>query len=331
MVASSGCGDEFTSGPTGGSGGGGTTSATGTDTSTGGEDCQNGDDDDGDALVDCADPDCTDEGYQCFATPSEWEAPVVPVAGDASTCPAGFLLDQWQGGSVVKEPTAACGPCPACDSSPSHGCSPNLATEVFPQAGCPGSGTLDTASATTCNSAIEAASLLLQPPAVTGLESCGTSHPPPTSPCAWDDGVQRCSVSSSVAGGCDEAATCTPPVTAGAEVCWYRTGHHPSCPQQDVSPLHLFADIADERDCVCDCTAACDLLVDVWHDGTCAGPPVASYAADGACHDSAVSPAPTVSVQGQASPEPVCRQEPPRLEGNCAPDGPVALCCHTVP
>src|SRR6185436_995373 len=37
------------------------------------EDCENGVDDDGDGLVDCADPDCAKLGYQCVAAvPSGW-------------------------------------------------------------------------------------------------------------------------------------------------------------------------------------------------------------------------------------------------------------------
>lgn len=57
----------------GGGGGGG---------ATGVEDCANGDDDDGDGLTDCADPDCGAVGYACVAAPpSGWSGPVAIYEG----------------------------------------------------------------------------------------------------------------------------------------------------------------------------------------------------------------------------------------------------------
>src|SRR5262245_1099528 len=84
------CGTEFSSDTGGGatnssSSGSGATGAGGTGlgaqggggSTTGSEDCLNGLDDDGDTLVDCADDDCADAGYQCIAVPEGWTGPVL--------------------------------------------------------------------------------------------------------------------------------------------------------------------------------------------------------------------------------------------------------------
>jgi hypothetical protein len=107
----------------GGSGGGSVSSSTGGGAGGSGdggagpvvEDCTNGKDDDGDARVDCADPDCQEE-FSGVALPTGWSA-VVLVEGDAATCPSNAPLELFDGGNDPVGDPVTCSGC-ACGLEP---------------------------------------------------------------------------------------------------------------------------------------------------------------------------------------------------------------------
>ena len=86
---------------------------TSTDSSSSGEQCLNGIDDDGDQLVDCADPDCKGAGYQCSPNPpAGWSGPFAFYDGpSAPACPSSFSNEFANGGIGFLGPPAACSKC----------------------------------------------------------------------------------------------------------------------------------------------------------------------------------------------------------------------------
>lgn len=83
------------------------------------ESCSNGIDDDGDGLVDCADPNCSDDGWQCVpAVPSPWLGPVAFWSGESAEAFPGCSEAGGFDGSVVEtlrsEPAYDPLTCPDC-------------------------------------------------------------------------------------------------------------------------------------------------------------------------------------------------------------------------
>jgi len=106
-------------GPTGG--GGGASGGTGP---IGPEDCTNGEDDNGDQLVDCEDPLCTD--YQCAAeAPIGWIGPIALHIGTDpnATCAGAWSSQAFSSGyGSLDAPGASCGDC-NCGSPSGASCS----------------------------------------------------------------------------------------------------------------------------------------------------------------------------------------------------------------
>ncbi|MGK4007708.1 hypothetical protein WMF31_34140 [Sorangium sp. So ce1036] len=256
----------------GGAGSGGTATTTASAGAGGAEDCANGDDDDGDGAVDCADESCS--GFSCVAIPDGWRGPGLLYDGPASAeiaCPAGFSERVDVGGRGV-EATATCSPC-SC-GGPAGACgAPELTAYLDDRCNRRlTSATVPPGECFSFGADLPFESYRAAPP---DAASCEASGGEPTGPaprfraeglvCARPPGED----------GCDAGEACAPREIDGPferGVCVYREGDW-RCPQ-GFDERHVFArDMDDRRGCTrCTCDASgvtCTATTTLFDDDEC--------------------------------------------------------------
>ncbi|WP_437761938.1 hypothetical protein WMF27_02040 [Sorangium sp. So ce281] len=299
-----------------GGAGGGQTSAGSTTTSSsgagGGERCTNGEDDDGDGAVDCADDDCG--GFACVAVPEGWQGPGLlyqgPEAADVA-CPEGFPERVDVGGRDPVDTPATCSPC-AC-GAPTVACETPAVT-VYTRGACGGADVtlpVQTEDCINIGGDFQAGSYSGEAPGVdsaTCAPAGGEATLPP--PRFGIEGLV-CAAASD-AGGCEADEACAPreidaPFEQGA--CVWRDGER-SCPE-GFGERHVFASsMVDDRGCTrCTCDTGgvrCAATLTLFEQSRCRGPGE-TVPFNGACVDDP-PPAASVSIEVTGS-------------GSCQPRG----------
>lgn len=242
-------------------------SSTGSSSSSSGkpgtEDCTNGVDDDGDGLVDCADPDCT-VGYECVdALPGGWEGyyhvtQQPYAAGPPPQCPGGAPADVRYAGPA--------GPamCNACSCSAVQGvqCSAPALTCWAGSNSCFGGGASWTAALQ--DGACHKPTNLLGFNQALSCQVTGPSVPSGTGSCApqgggfpnkapWSTEVVGCSAGMA-GGGCGTGKACIAKHDPGESTCIRKNGNA-SCPAGWTAvALQTYASGTDTRACTaCTC------------------------------------------------------------------------------
>jgi hypothetical protein len=279
---------------TGGTGGTSTGGSSGTGTGgTGGtlvpEDCTNGTDDNADGMVDCADPQCAPD-YQCeTAPPSAWsnigykaERAVTDPAADCS----GFDALEFKRDLVAPSTGCDC----SC-SDPEEAKCTVTASRIWQNPDC--SGGYAAVSLNMCEdypSSWAVAGILTGTCTHTpGSCSPGSSGTPTAA--TWMGAVDVC-VTKEQGGGCGAGAVCVKKPVDALEpaACVHHPGYvacPPAYPQQNV----YHDGFEDGRACsasACSCgspNGSCAPTVVIFANPSCTGSPEATYALDGACHN----------------------------------------------
>src|SRR5207245_1175837 len=161
-------------------------------------------DNDGDGLVDCADPDCAG-GSQCVpAVGSTFKLGI--TVNQASFCPAMFASL-----AVINAGLSPVGSdCPSnlCTCTPSMNCAATVTS--FPQAGCSGETDANSATTTCRNFGVNLPTVGLDATVITnGGGSCGSGGSSTRSATTWAS-TQRFCQASAVGGGCAPGNVCVP-------------------------------------------------------------------------------------------------------------------------
>ncbi|MBK9259601.1 MAG: hypothetical protein IPM54_07145 [Polyangiaceae bacterium] len=271
------------------------------------EDCDNGTDDDGDSLADCADDDCT-TGYACVPSPPlNWSGYVALFDGqeaDQPACPSTFP-SSFPGYRNLLTPPHSCSACscgsPAgqtCDladvitvSDKNCGFAPQTPNSINPPANwqgeCYGPAGLQggqSCAGGPCNSSVTTAK-----PTVTGGSCPPSGGVEDKQPAQWEAFGLACS-GAPQGGGCGAGNVCQPksatPFRSG--LCVYRMGEQ-SCPVGEFSQQFIYYESAtDNRACSpCECEApagsTCDATIKIYSDAavnTCTTE-IASFMAGG--------------------------------------------------
>jgi hypothetical protein len=275
--------------PTGGGGQGGTGSSGQGGGMSDVEDCQNGTDDDGDSLADCADDECT--AFACVASPPlGWEGYVALFDGqeaDQPMCPTSFP-SKFVGHRNLLTPPHTCSSCDCgdptgqtCDLADTiivsdrqcqfmaqtpNGLNPpaNWQGECYGPAGLQGG---QTCAGGPCNSSVSSAK-----PTVTGGNCPATGGVADKQAEQWEAFGVACSAAPK-GGGCGVGGVCQPksatPFRSG--LCVYKEGDQ-SCPVGDFSERFVYYEKADDtRACsMCECDAptgsTCDATIKIYSD-----------------------------------------------------------------
>ena len=224
----------------------------GTAGSVGGETCLNGKDDDGDGDVDCADSDCSTQGYSCAPTPPEsWHGPFAYWVGAPPhlPCPTTYPTPAFKGWSDLVAPSASC-ECSCgkigddCEAQVGH-----WKWTANPQ--CGDSPTGNWYSGKNCD-ALPSGNIK-----IFGFRSTATCKPQVSKKnlpkAIWKTGKQLCKPPTY--GSClAPAQVCLPPLSSpyASKNCIAKAGAH-SCPSPYLTAHQLFQDKTDNRDCVCGC------------------------------------------------------------------------------
>jgi hypothetical protein len=267
---------------TGGAASASSSSAASTSASTGAggalvEDCTNGVDDDGDTLVDCADPACGATGFTCTApAPAGWIGPFALHEGQdsASTvCPPGYPDLDFDGGAGPMGASATCGACTC--STPAGSCTP-LDLQFYKWSNCGASlGKISNVADATCNSlpqsvsSVKATSSFKTP----GAACAATGGAATVPPIAWANLVRGCG-GAKVGAGCSSGGACAPapPPGFGAGLCVAQAGVQ-GCPA-GYSHLRSMVTVQDQRGCTsCACASSggpdCTVQTEVFSDAAC--------------------------------------------------------------
>ena len=231
------------------------------------ERCENDLDDDGNGLVDCADPACAAD-YECVETPPDgWEGPLFlrEVAFDEPATPcAGGVAPRSHGQGDAS--TVTCAPC-ACGALADAACSPPPLHCYYGVAGCSGgqdddlTGAANDAGCLTLPAqGVPSSCMVTGAGAVASEGACpptgGAIASGPPVPRRIDDcrGPMR-------VGGCEAGRVCAHKPATGygvAGVCVQRPGNHGDCPLSfDETRFVAWQDVVDGRVCSpCRCTAS---------------------------------------------------------------------------
>jgi hypothetical protein len=241
------------------------------------EDCLDGIDNDGNQLVDCADPACTPD-HECVPLPpTEWSEPQ-RIVDEALTAPALTCPDSGMADSYFQGPgdPATCAPCQC--GTPNVGCSPPVIACWYNQSTCQGGATVYQSAScgaasscpSTCNNPHRCG--MVQASQVGG--GCPASGGEPTVGPMWQGKVSVCSAGP-LGGGCGADAACVPvePAPFDGPACTTRVGDH-TCPTGYPNRVDLYTGGTDTRDCdacTCDtssfsCTTG---TATMWDDNGC--------------------------------------------------------------
>ncbi|MBW2455234.1 MAG: hypothetical protein JRI68_12020 [Deltaproteobacteria bacterium] len=249
------------------------------------EDCTNGEDDDGDNLVDCADPLCS--GYHCAAAvPNGWSGPAAFYLGDSATalptCDVAWPTETSGDAGAMSAPPASCGAC-GCNAPSGETCGvPSISIWLDPD--CPGSANavLPTNAPNSCLSfggnSNDSFRVSIIP--VTGGSCATTSGTPTIDPPSFAEAARVCD--GATLGSCHgstEVCVRIPDSPFQAQVCVSQSGDVP-CPAQDYTEKRLVVlGVTDTRSCsACTCDpptgATCSGTTAVWTNQSCSQSPV---------------------------------------------------------
>ncbi len=335
------------------------------------ENCQNGVDDDGDNLVDCADPDCT-AGYTCGTTPAGWNGPIALWSGAAGTDPSCGAAGGFPGnafvansGLVVPPPGNACPAC-GCTTAPSSYC--DDLTFIFdtsktctnqspwnPQPFAPNTSTTECQTFGLCEATPSAESALLEKaPGAYVHGSCTATQGTPAFPStSWTTDVVGCSTSVTTGGGCSSGGLCVPKPAApfGAPLCIWRSGIQ-TCPSdyptEEPGPAEqYYQGVTEGRSCTaCSCSVGCGGTITTYTDNACtAGATTLDFSKVNACTEVPADPTQIFSSAGCGGVKteqdtrsykylnagPVCTATASNPQGQPSPTGPVTVCCQATP
>jgi hypothetical protein len=272
----------------GGGGSGTTTGGNGSGAWGGGgaspctEICDDGSDNDGNSLADCADPCCQGIGYRCVPTTgfdNPWNGPVVAYIGaDApSGCPSSWTVRNFQGavGSIDEPAPHTCSGC-SCDSPAGMSCSPGT-IQFFESAGCGGVSPGAQAQSSGCTAvtpgALPLVSARAASPSVTG-GTCAPSGGAPSLP-DWSAATEVTVCGAPVAGaGCGADQACVH-VPEGYSACITRGGSNPNCSAfTEYTVEETGEEVIDDRICTaCSCGtpagATCSASTTIFSDVGC--------------------------------------------------------------
>ncbi|MBK7582955.1 MAG: hypothetical protein IPI67_22515 [Myxococcales bacterium] len=245
-------GGKPTSGGGGSSGGGGASGSStgGSGAGTGVEDCQNGVDDDGDAKVDCADPDCVPE-YTCVDLPSGWSALRKKTQAWSPALPAPTACAD--GSSAKRQYQGPAGPaqCGACScGSPTGSCNGTTISCAMGNKNCSAATSLIVGTCTNFPAPSAGEISCFLGTSVSGGD-CPASGGELASSNPWASAVDTCP---DVAGGCAAGKLCAPAANTMENVCISKPGVS-TCPAAWPTPETVYTDAADTRTCsACSCT-----------------------------------------------------------------------------
>jgi hypothetical protein len=224
------------------------------------EDCTNGVDDNCDGLVDCADPQCTTQGYTCVTpAPMGWDVSPLDSAGQPG-CPMGLMQRD-----VTVDPTGLSMPAMcscSCTATAAPSCEQGtIAVSAGPTNTC-GAGSMNymTNGGACDNQAINPAAFAqITPPAATG-GTCTPSETTTKPPTGGTQG-QVCTGESAFGAGCTGGQECAL-VPAGSLACIHHGGANMACPAGPYTMQHAVGVLQDGRGCAaCTCmppTATCN-------------------------------------------------------------------------
>jgi hypothetical protein len=283
--------------PAAGSGGG----------AAGVENCLNGNDDDGDGAIDCADDECAPPAYQCISTaPVGWNgyfSLYLGAPGTVPECPAAFPSTiPFMGMSGPLGAPASCSMC-TCGASQGEACDlpdlitvnekscPNQAMATSPNnlgvpanwdgscynVGTAPGGQMNCGALMTekCNTAVKSAA-----PTTTGGTCMPSGGEAMKSAVTWEIAGKACG-DAPAGGGCLGGEVCQPASSGSflSGLCIYKDGEQAACPGAPFSEKHvLYADAEDTRSCAaCNCSApqggVCSANITVFSDAGCTANP----------------------------------------------------------
>lgn len=265
--SSGGGGASSTSGSSSGMGSGGGLGTGGN--MTGPENCSDGNDNDGDGAVDCADSDCQ-PGFECVdAAPAGWAGPMrVDTAAFPSPAPA--MCDNGQAPENYFAGPAGDAQCSACTCGDVMGasCSPAQMTCWSGVTNCMvaiGNGTDWTPSLqnAACNKPTNLlgftgtlSCLISTPGQVLTKGSCTPSASDFPNKETWQSQVSACDIPEA-GGGCGNGQVCIPKAvnpTPTESVCIKQDGASKACPAGYANVIDAFTDGTDTRGCsACAC------------------------------------------------------------------------------
>jgi hypothetical protein len=294
----------------------------------GSEDCTNGVDDNGDGLVDCADPACS--AFACAPDPpAGWSGPFAFYAGpDPSVaCSGHFAVAGPEGGTGVVANPVTCGAC-GCDAAP---CSA-IAYNVYGSSTCGmllASGSTGPFACAAPGSTVTWGSLGLAPVGITaGCPAHGgglISAPPP----AYADHALLCGPVAK-GRGCGAGAACVPKPAAPLEgaLCVSAPGDKLACPADYPTPKgNVYTGITDTRDCTgCTCGGPSSNLCNagaVFYGDTACQTATAGAIADGACYAIGAFNSYAFYANG-----PTCTPGGGQATGTASGKDPQTVCCR---
>jgi hypothetical protein len=290
--------------------------------------CFDGEDNDADTLIDCADPDC-DPTAVCVPSTTEQPAGVV-VAGD-QPCPAGF-----SGGETVIHRGLQPGGCTGCGCTPgTTTCEAAVWLYTVDHNECPNDLALTGGTpvgypiTVTCNG-----NEPLHWPMLYGAradvyvldQTCAVDGTPAPETSTWSETVKFCHASSTAA-GCAAAETCAPRAASAAAQCALADGAA-SCEGYSQSE-DWFSEYDDQRTCgACFCSPVggnCDnMVVQIGSDYSCGNHAQVGDDQKNCFPDSIY--APPAGLIGTPTPPNGCTADAP-ISGTIEPSGQKTLCC----
>jgi len=248
------------------------------------ERCDNGADDDGDGLIDCADDDCG--SMACLAeAPKGWHGPIALrlAAATDSGCDAPFAAKAFEAGAQPDTSPATCSAC-SCSSSSDTSCAPFVDFGTGGTAECAG---------TTCTTSINQSCTEIMPPCLAGLSTaylqtklptaagaCTASEQKPTQAvAAWKVTALACGPEAAQRAGCKTGRVCLPQ-TPGSEFeagyCVWQDGQV-DCPSSAYTDKRTYyRELNDTRSCTaCSCSGPnCSYKWQVFNDSdtSCSSP-----------------------------------------------------------
>lgn len=307
------------------------------------EDCANRVDDNGDGLVDCADPICGGLGYRCVpTTPVGWMGPAAWASGESVSCSGAYdeLLDDGQAG--LRADPATCAPC-SCEAG--DGQCPKATVTVSRAFGDDCSGLCNgplllkdgeckrlTDADASCwdgggdsigNPSVVSVTVGAWPGSCTATGGAAA-----VSPIAWDASVTVCGAVGG--GGCDADAVCAPPPppTFEPSACVAHEGDV-ECPTRYPAKTVLYEGVEDSRACTaCSCAAGSCRGSLLLYDDSCGDGHLESEVGapfTGSClRPESEDPRARYVVDRSA----VCESTPAVPAGQATPIEPTTVCCR---
>lgn len=344
-AGASGSGGSAGSGATGGAGGiagsglGGAGGTAGTGGAAGPENCVNGIDDNGDGLIDCADPQCT-SGFVCVQSPpAAWTAVGWVDHQAGSACPSLFsasTIELYEQSAIDAQPAqCSCG----CGAPSGGSCSTSLTCHSG--TGCSGSPIVTTAlSGQTCVQFMlpSATDSCTATPLQAQSGSCQVQAGAVIPASSWPKTVRGCVPLSG--GACPATGqSCQPKLPGAQGACIARVGDN-ACPAF-WGKKTLYYDgvsVSDTRACdstgcscgaaaaTCSCSGTC--AVSVYSSTSCSSGQVGSVPTNGTCALVHVQkPQEAALVASTVSLGPCPPQGQAKATGSFSPTGPITVCC----